>query len=1192
MVWTKDWTRSLGSSFGAHIPKNTLNEARNQTTSSSRPVLAATSGKLKPNPPPSKRQKVQGNTHAHVEAQFVLQPQFDGPSDPVVPRKRSVSDSVHSVSDSYHTVSGQPSKGNSQNVPELRQISRYTEGGRSTKRARYKQHKNHNGGRSITVDTDPRLDHDPLGNDGDDEVAFVRYGTAPSSQQQPREVGRERNVGIVDVAARFQRPQKVAESMPAPIAGAPRKGSLLGSTTKKRVLLDHDPDELALDHSGTSVKSPKARVPPASRSLSKEGDVERTRFTGTKTRQQQSQTAPNQGERDLAAEIICSGLEVKRAVDGQYGYPGPSTEAPGCLLSVREISHILHPTDRDRKILEQYSYLMVNLQKVHHIIHSLGQESCIVVIQRMKDAHNTAASGKLYLEFSSPLDTERFLKWVALPRRDLRLIEPEEKPAAVLEKGLDNCFKNVVRSTTVRDTAVPDDIKLIMHNARIGQQGNDATMNKHARTQAPPRKKLKDQMQPAVSPTEKNDTYVVPESPPQSEEPHPVRTTRSTFTLKDPTPEPDLPSWTASNPGWEQAWRNSLVFPPRGKSRATVDKGDIERLDEGQFLNDNIIIFYLRYLQHKLETELPDQAQRIYFQNTFFFDKLKPTRASGPINYESVKGWTSKVDLFMKDFIIVPINEYSHWYVAIIYNAPKLIPSEPQSSEPRDDVPRESIVIEDDTNTSRGEKAHEITNSAVAHSDAQSEVEAGISRMSISNSDNAEKETKQTDHTDHHPQQQASRPSRNNPTINLTREPNDPTPEVEQTQPSGESLSRKKTAKRQSGAPRRNDPDQPRIITLDSLGGSHSPACNFLKQYLVAELRDKKGVEISAPGALGMTAKRIPLQSNYCDCGLYLLGYIQEFLKDPDRFIRSVLQQEDIRWNLNPSDLRNDIRDVIFKLQREQQEREDAYKEEKRRASLARKNKSSRPSSSEGPQGNECSAKPGPEAETSTAQKVAEGSPNHDATPQVEDLAPRKVVDTSPMFHAHGQGEDRSNSTKDGSTPVSDSTETPRNTAQNMTSSIPEVDEGQSPPSRGSNGATAASPPHDAKKVTTDLTRRENTLSSNTDSTEKNFLSPIQSSPEPPPHRHTVAPEPGKIVSVAKSDNVQDVSEKEKSEKHEIGVYVDSARRHRKTHPELHPDSPPQTSRHFAGRQDGDTKARAKCTPKPVQTNAVVELSD
>ena len=38
-----------------------------------------------------------------------------------------------------------------------------------------------------------------------------------------------------------------------------------------------------------------------------------------------------------------------------------------------------------------------------------------------------------------------------------------------------------------------------------------------------------------------------------------------------------------------------LVWPPSGKKRVTVDPSDLERLEEGEFLNDNIINFYLRY---------------------------------------------------------------------------------------------------------------------------------------------------------------------------------------------------------------------------------------------------------------------------------------------------------------------------------------------------------------------------------------------------------------------------------------------------------------------------------------------------------------------------------------------------------------------------------------------------------------------
>jgi Ulp1 family protease len=112
-----------------------------------------------------------------------------------------------------------------------------------------------------------------------------------------------------------------------------------------------------------------------------------------------------------------------------------------------------------------------------------------------------------------------------------------------------------------------------------------------------------------------------------------------------------------------------------GKDRARVDMGDIEKLDEGEFLNDNLIVFYLRWLQDQLEQQHPEWAKRIYFQNTFFYQKLSnPEKGMKGINYEAVKKWTSKVDLLSKDYIIIPINEHSHWYVAIICNAPKLLP--------------------------------------------------------------------------------------------------------------------------------------------------------------------------------------------------------------------------------------------------------------------------------------------------------------------------------------------------------------------------------------------------------------------------------------------------------------------------------------------------------------------------------------
>lgn len=39
-----------------------------------------------------------------------------------------------------------------------------------------------------------------------------------------------------------------------------------------------------------------------------------------------------------------------------------------------------------------------------------------------------------------------------------------------------------------------------------------------------------------------------------------------------------------------------VVYPVEGPRKASVDWIDLERLDEGEFLNDNLISFYLRFV--------------------------------------------------------------------------------------------------------------------------------------------------------------------------------------------------------------------------------------------------------------------------------------------------------------------------------------------------------------------------------------------------------------------------------------------------------------------------------------------------------------------------------------------------------------------------------------------------------------------
>ena len=113
---------------------------------------------------------------------------------------------------------------------------------------------------------------------------------------------------------------------------------------------------------------------------------------------------------------------------------------------------------------------------------------------------------------------------------------------------------------------------------------------------------------------------------------------------RSPSPEPER--WTANNPDWvkEVGWQSSVIYPRDGKNKATVDMQDIQRLDEGEFLNDNLIVFYLRWLEDRLVKDNPELANRIYFHNTFFYERLTKHGKGklGGINYESIVCYSSR----------------------------------------------------------------------------------------------------------------------------------------------------------------------------------------------------------------------------------------------------------------------------------------------------------------------------------------------------------------------------------------------------------------------------------------------------------------------------------------------------------------------------------------------------------------------
>ncbi|KAI1328803.1 hypothetical protein F5Y16DRAFT_419398 [Xylariaceae sp. FL0255] len=881
----------------------------------------------------NKRQRTQNTSDeaiGHTLATFAFD---DTPSCTSASRKRPRGSS--SLSDSYSHIA--VSSKRELEVPQFKNLEARINPPR--KRQRHRPSVSQKDGSADAPEQSPTRDRPKATVDidediEDDEVQLVQSHAAPEVSPQ-KNLKHSRHhpqpMNVVDGRHRFSI-KKMARHPFVDFKEAIEK------IEKERVEPSSSADELG--HGPEDIQ----RKRPVSHNISKAGDIKPTLFKNQSASTVQTKRKDKMHVEEIRNSIIGDGLRIVQGFSGGCKYQ-KSEEQP-LVLSLSEMPQILHPLDEHGEILKHFSYLTINMGLVTGIQIPQNQECRIVVMNQTGQALYSSGP-KLVLEFESGNDIDKLMRWYKAMNPN---IEPRPCPVSKLEQDLDEMLKRAIRTRAVRDADQAADLSVIEHNrnSRLRDNGNNESYRSNRFTNASLQLKVKDSIKYNDDPKYKQ-SHRISDSMPHDDEmtgrylARPAR--RKTRQLVEAENLSDMedsiplrPGWSVANPGWHKNWRNSIVYPTVGTHRATVDKEDISRLDEGEFLNDNIIIFYLRYLQQQLQDKQPELARRIHFHNTFFYEKLKPTKGQG-INYDSVKSWTSKVDLFSKDYIIVPICEYSHWYVAIICNAPKLMPSPPSPPEPG--VAREEAATVPD-GTKAGEESQpskQISGTGdkmimdSIESTTQTKITEDLMRMSIDGPDHSSNETKQVldntinvdgdrviDQTDDRTRE-----------VHVIEDTEKNEREPERGEPLTSSPSRKK--KRQSVGLRKYDPSQPRIITLDSLGSSHSPTCKFLSQYLIAELKDKKGIEIG-PFTFGMTAKDVPQQSNHCDCGLYLLGYIQEFLEQPDLFIRRLLQRESISWKLNPSTLRNEIRDLIFDLQKQQQRSEDEKKLSKKRKIL------------------------------------------------------------------------------------------------------------------------------------------------------------------------------------------------------------------------------------------------------------------
>ncbi|KAI8055210.1 hypothetical protein BDF22DRAFT_373480 [Syncephalis plumigaleata] len=98
--------------------------------------------------------------------------------------------------------------------------------------------------------------------------------------------------------------------------------------------------------------------------------------------------------------------------------------------------------------------------------------------------------------------------------------------------------------------------------------------------------------------------------------------------------------------------------PIIAKFNITVNCHDIHTLRDRQWLNDEIINFYTQLLMERANND--EKRPKIHCYNTFFYSTLNDT------GYTRVRRWTKRVDIFTKDFLIIPVHLGMHWCCAVV----------------------------------------------------------------------------------------------------------------------------------------------------------------------------------------------------------------------------------------------------------------------------------------------------------------------------------------------------------------------------------------------------------------------------------------------------------------------------------------------------------------------------------------------
>lgn len=299
-----------------------------------------------------------------------------------------------------------------------------------------------------------------------------------------------------------------------------------------------------------------------------------------------------------------------------------------------------------------------------------------------------------------------------------------------------------------------------------------------------------------------------------------------------------------------------------------VTTEDMRCLEPGEFLNDVIIDFYLKYLFGEILSK--EDRNRTHIFSSFFYKRL--TNSDMPSENEAgkdlvksnankalsmaetrhsrVKNWTRNVNIFQKDFVIIPISENSHWFLVVICfaNLVGVVGDEESCPPPSAEHDYESDILEeylygDKLNEKAPKEAHGQTRASSQNSISD---ERGISK-------------------------------------------------------------------------------RPCILIFDSLRthSSWSHVFRLLREYLAIEYQHKMHDKlVFSKETIRAGYPNVPQQTNFSDCGIFVLQYVESFFKNPIQNFQTPIRGVD-NWfssELVCKTKRKEIEELILRLHKQQTE--------------------------------------------------------------------------------------------------------------------------------------------------------------------------------------------------------------------------------------------------------------------------------